>query len=39
LPEHDFDMPRRIVADIAIVEHVENENGARLRLEALLLDD
>ncbi len=39
LPEYNFDMPHRIVADIAITGHIENETETRLRIEALLLDD
>lgn len=39
LPTHDFDLPKHIVADIAVAEAAISENQSRLIIDALLLDD
>lgn len=39
LPTHDFDLPKHIVADIAVTEAVTGESQSRLIIDALLLDD
>jgi hypothetical protein len=39
LPTHDFDLPKHIVADIAVTEAAISENQSRLIIDALLLDD
>lgn len=39
LPTRDFDLPKHIVADIAVTEAATSESQSRLIIDALLLDD
>jgi hypothetical protein len=38
LSEHEFDLPRQIVADIAVTQAVATDGGHCLIIDALLLD-
>jgi hypothetical protein len=39
LPEHEFDLPGQLVADIAVVDGAPAAAGHRLMIDALVLDD
>lgn len=39
LPKHEFDLRSQLVADIAVIEMVADENPVRLMIDALVLDD
>jgi hypothetical protein len=38
LPEHEFNLYRQLVADIAVIQWVAGKNQSRLMIDALLLD-
>lgn len=39
LPDYEFDMPKSFVADAAVTRIEELDDGVRLNIEALLIDD
>jgi hypothetical protein len=39
LPDHQFNLRRYMVADIAVTQALQHQDGVRLTIEALLLDE